>query len=57
MINLCTTLLPIDRVHAIQADIDKTIKTVTVIDKVIKVDAASILIKLFTDSNTVFRVF
>ena len=56
MINLCNTLLPNDRVHAIPADIGKTIKPIPVIDRIIEVDVAPMLKILSTDSNTVFGV-
>ena len=56
MINLCNTLLPNDRVHAIAADIGKTVKPTAVIDRVIEVDVAPMIIILSTDSNTVFSV-
>ena len=54
MINLCNTLLPNDRVHAIPADIGKTSKPIPVTDKVIEVDVAPIITILSTDSNIVF---
>ena len=56
MINLCTTLLANDRVHAIPADIAKTIKPKLVKDRAIEVDVAPMIVILSTDSNTVFRV-
>ena len=56
MINLCNTLLPNDKVHAIPADIGKTIRPIPVIDKVIELDVAPVIIILSIDSNTVFRV-
>ena len=56
MINLCNTLLPNDKVHAIPADIGRTIKPIPVIDKVSKVDVAPIIAIVSTDSNTVSRV-
>ena len=56
MINLCNTLLPSDRVHAIPADIGKIIKPTPVIDKVIKVDVAPMKTIESTDSIFVFRV-
>ena len=56
MINLCKTLLPSDRIHAMPADIGKTIKPIPVTDRVIEVDVAPVIILLSTDSNTVFRV-
>ena len=49
-------MLPNDRVHAIPADIDKTIKPIPVIDRVIEVDVAGIMKIVSTDSNIVFRV-
>ena len=57
MIILCKTLLPSDRVHANPADIGKKLKSIPVIDRVIEVDVAPVIIRLSTDSNTVFRVF
>ena len=56
MINLCNTLLPNDRVQAIQADIGKIIKPIPVIDRVIEVDVAQMITILSTDSNIVFTV-
>ena len=56
MINLCNTLLPNDKVHAIPADIGKTNKPIAVTDKVIEVDLAPIIIIISTDSKTVFSV-
>ena len=56
MKNLCNTLLPIDRLHTIPADIGETVKPIPTIDRVIEVDVAPITITLSTDSNTVFRV-
>ena len=56
MINLCNTLLPIDRVQAKPADIGKVIKPIPVIDRVIEVDVAPMITILSTDSNIVFRV-
>ena len=56
MINLCNTLLPIDRVQAIPADIGKTIKPTPVIDGVLGVDVAPMIMILSRDSNIVFRV-
>ena len=56
MINLCNTLLPNDRPHAIPADIGKIIKPTAVTDKVIEVDVAPRLTILSTDSNIVFGV-
>ena len=56
MINLCNTLFPNDRVHAIPADIGKIIKPIPVIDKLIEVDVAPMITILSTDSNTVFKV-
>ena len=52
----CKTLLANDTVHAIPADIGKTIKPIPVIDKVIEVDVAPMIKIVSTDSNTVFRV-
>ena len=56
MINLCNTLLPSDKVHAIPANICKTIKPAPVFDSVLEVDVSPMIIILSTDSNTVFRV-
>ena len=56
MIKLCNALLPNDRVQAVPADFDKTIKPLPVIDRVIEVDVAPMIIILFIYSNTVFRV-
>ena len=56
MINLCNTMLPNDKFHAIPADTGKTVKPITVIDRVIEVDVATIIAKLSTDSNTDFRI-
>ena len=50
MINLCNTLLPNDRVHAIPADMGKIIKPIPVIDRVIEVDVAAMITILSTDS-------
>ena len=59
MINLCNTLLPNDRVHAIRADIGKIIKPIPIIDRVIEVDVAAIISIVSTDSNIVlsFLIF
>ena len=56
MIKLCNTLLPIDRLQAVPADIGKIIRPLPVIDRVIEVDVAPMILLLSTDSNTVFRV-
>ena len=56
MIIQCNTLLANDRVHAIPADIGKTIKPIPVIDRVIKVDVAPIITIVSIDSNIVFKV-
>ena len=56
MIKFYNTLLPSDRVHAIPADIGKTIKPIPVIDRVKEVDVAPMKTIVSTDSNTVFRV-
>ena len=53
---LCNTLLPIDKVQAITADIGKMIKPTPVTDMVIEVDVAPLITQLSTDSNTVFKV-
>ena len=51
MINLCNTLLPHDKVHAIPADIGKTIKRIPITDRVEEVDVASMITILSTNSN------
>ena len=56
MINLFNILLPNDRPQAITADIGKTIKPITVSDRVIEVDVAANITILSTNSNIVFRV-
>ena len=56
MINLCNTLLPNDRVHAIPADIGETIRTIPVKDRLIEVDIAPIITIESTDSDIVFIV-
>ena len=56
MNNLCNTLLPNDRVHAIPADIGKIIKPTPVIDKLLKIDVPPIVTIVSTDSKIVFRV-
>ena len=48
--------MPIDKVHAIPADIGKIIKPTPVIDRVIEVDVAAIKTIESTDSYIVFRV-
>ena len=40
MINLCKTLLPIDKVHATPADIGNIINLIPVIDRLLKVNVA-----------------
>ena len=56
MINLCHTLLPNDKVHAIPVDNGKLTKPIPVIDRVIEVDVApTLIILLSTDSKIVFR--
>ena len=50
-------MLPSDRVHAVPADNVKTIETIPVIDKVIKVVVAPIIKLVSTDSKILFRVF
>ena len=57
MNNLCSILLPNDRVQAIPAVIGKIIKPIPVIDKVIEGDVAPMIMIESTDSNIVFRVF
>ena len=56
MINLCNTFVPSDKVHAIPADIGKTIKPIPVIDKVIEVDVTPMIIIQSIGSSIVFRV-
>ena len=56
MINLCITLLPNGRVHAIPADIGKIIKPIPIFDKVIEFDVAPLITIVSTDSNNLFRV-
>ena len=53
MINLCNTLLPNDKVHAIPADIGKAIKPIPVMERVIKLDVALILTIVSIDSKIV----
>ena len=43
MFIFCNTLLPNDRLQAIATDIGKTIKPIPVIDRVIEVDAATMI--------------
>ena len=50
-------MLPIERVHAIPADIGKIIKPTPIIDKVNEFDVAPIMKIVSNDSNFVFRVF
>ena len=56
MINLCDTLLPNDRVHAIPADIGKTIKPIPEIATVREFGVAPTIITLSTEYNKVFRI-
>ena len=56
MINLCNTLFPNDRVHAILADIGKIIRSTPAFDKVIEVDNAPLSTIVSFDSNFVVRV-
>ena len=56
MINLCNTLLPIDKVQTIAADIGKIIKPKPVTDRVIEVDVAPMITIESTGSKTLFRV-
>ena len=56
MINLCNTLLPIDRVQAIPADFGKIIKPIPIFDSVIDVEVDAMIPILSFDSNKVFRV-
>ena len=56
MINLCNTLLPNYRVHAIPAENIKIIKPIPVIDGKIEVDVAPMITIVSTDSKVVFRV-
>ena len=55
MINLCNTLLPNDRAHAIPVFRGKIIQPISVIDKVIEVEFALKITQSF-DSSIVFRV-
>ena len=56
MVNLCNIWLPCDKVYATPADIDKKIKPIPVIDRIIEVDVAPMITIESTDSNIVFRV-
>ena len=56
MNNLCITLLPNDRVHAILAVIGKLNKQTLVINRVIKLDVAPMIMIVSIDSNIVFGV-
>ena len=56
MINLCNTLLPNDRVHAIPADIGKIFRPTPTTDKIIEVDVAPMITILSTDYKIVFRL-
>ena len=51
MITLCITLLPNNKVHAIPAEIGKTIKPIPVTKKVIEVDVLPIISIESSDSN------
>ena len=55
MINLCNTLLLIDRTHALPAVIGNIFKPLPVIDKIIEADVAPILTIQSTDSIDVLR--
>ena len=57
MIIICNILLVKDKVHAIPADIGKTIKPKSVIDRVIEVEVAPMITIASTDFNIVFGVF
>ena len=57
MFILCNILLPNDKADAVAADIDKIIKPIPVIDKLIEVDVAPIITIVSSDSNIVFGVF
>ena len=56
MINLCNTLLPNDRVQAIQAENSTTIEPIPITDSVTDVVVEPILTTVSTDSKIVFRV-
>ena len=56
MINLCNTLLPNEMVHALLADIRKTITPIPVIDRNTEVDIVPIIQSVSTDTKIVFRV-
>ena len=56
MINLCISLLPKDRMHAIPANIGRIFKPKPVIDRVIQVEVAPMITIESTASNTVFSV-
>ena len=49
--------MPIDRVHALPADIGKMFKPIPIVHRVIEVDVAPMIKTLSTDSNTVLRVY
>ena len=57
LINLCNTLLPNDRVHAISVDIGNIIKSTPVIDRVIEVEIAPIITIVSTVSKIVLDFF
>ena len=56
MVNICNTLLPNDRVHAIPDDTAKIFKPIPVIDRVIEVDVAPIITIVSTYSNFLFSI-
>ena len=56
MVILGNTLLPIDIVHSIPADIGKIFEPMPAIDEFIEVDVAPIYTIVSTDSNFVFGV-
>ena len=56
MINLCNTLLPSDKVHAIPAVIGKRIKPIPVIDRVTEADVGAISTIVSSDSNFVLSI-
>ena len=56
MINLCSILLPNDRLQAIPAHIGKIINPTPVTDSVIEAEVAAMISILSIDSNIVFKV-
>ena len=57
MNDLCNTLLRIDRVQTIPADIGKRSRPIPVIDNVTEVDVAPMITIESTDSNFLCKVF